>query len=228
MAKGSTGTSMGGSIEYTRMKKKKEPEAWEKPPRKKGLCPNCAFYYQEACTFDGTKDPCKEQCENFSSMRRTKKTEAERKEERAKRKEAERKKLEPLPCDCQKCINWRGKKGCKFHLQGKIKDGKCSRFATSATSGYTTVREERKQIAAHNRAVDTAKAAAKAETIPVVKLAVLQKVCESRMSMAYLRSCKTRCRPGNACYEIQCVNEEPLTIKMKGMKGARKTYIIEE
>ena len=63
--KGDTGTSMGGTIEYTRMKKKnKEPENKE---RKKGACLNCAYYYQQQCTFDGSLDPSKYYCENFAS-----------------------------------------------------------------------------------------------------------------------------------------------------------------
>jgi len=64
MAKGSTGTSMGGTIEYTRSKKKKPVE--EPPRRKPGACLNCAYYYQATCTFDGTPNPEKASCEDFA------------------------------------------------------------------------------------------------------------------------------------------------------------------
>ena len=226
MAKGSTGASMGGTIEYTRMKqKKKKPEAWERPPKKRGLCPKCGYYYQETCTFDGAKNPDKAQCENFAPLHKGKKTAADRKKER---KEAEKNKLVPLPCDCLRCVNHRPKTGCRFHLQDKIKDGKCIRFGTAATSGYTTTKEERKEIKAHNKAVDEKREAAKKAPIPYAKLATLNQVCGTNFTMDALRRYKTRGRPGNARYEIQCINEEPLTIKMKGFKGARKAYIIEE
>ena len=81
MAKGSTGVSMGGSIEYTRMKKKKEnPEITKKKeaarkeverrealPKNFNLCWKCGFYYQESCTFDGSANPVKTECKEFVS-----------------------------------------------------------------------------------------------------------------------------------------------------------------
>lgn len=72
MAKGSTGTSMGGTIEYTRMKKPKPAE--EPAPRKRGACLNCAYYYQETCTFDGAPNPAKAWCDNFVSKKMPKKS----------------------------------------------------------------------------------------------------------------------------------------------------------
>ena len=138
------------------------------------------------------------------------------------------KNLKPIPCDCKKCTNWLGsKKGCRLKLQSQIKDGKCRHFGTYATSGYTLTKEEKTAIREHNRAVDAARP--DSTEIPVVKLATLQKICEGNyITMDYLRRCKTRFRPGNARYEIECIRDNPLTIKMKGMKGPRKTYIIEE
>ena len=85
MPKGSIGTSMGGTIEYTRMKGKKKLNEWEKPIPKKGLCLNCGYYYQATCTFDGTKNPAKSECENFVSLRM-------RKTNNTKKKKAGRKK----------------------------------------------------------------------------------------------------------------------------------------
>ena len=70
MAKGSTGTSMCGTIEYTRSKKQ---PLTEKPKRKKGACLNCGYYYQETCTFDGTLNPAKDSCDNFVSIQLPKK-----------------------------------------------------------------------------------------------------------------------------------------------------------
>lgn len=140
-----------------------------------------------------------------------------------------KKKLTPIPCDCKRCIN-RGRTGCRFGLEGKIKDGKCLRFGTYATNGYTLTRAERAAIIAHNKSVDKVRAAEKAESKnpPVVKLAQLRQLCSSNFTMDYLRKFKGRFRPGNARYEIECINDYPLTIKLKGWKGARKTYIIEE
>lgn len=71
MPKGSTGISMGGSIEYTRSKFKHstfrpEIEAHRKP---RGACLNCAYYYRANCTFDGTENPEKASCENYISAR---------------------------------------------------------------------------------------------------------------------------------------------------------------
>lgn len=222
VAKGSTGTSMGGSIEYVRLPKKKKQI--ENPPEKKrGACLNCAYYYQASCTFDGTPNPDKAWCENFVSLRRSTK-----KDKKEKVKEQRTERVAPIPCDCQKCINWRGAKGCRLQAQSEIKDGKCRYYGTFATSGYATKKEERKAIIAHNKAVDAAKAAARKAPTPVVKLATLRKVCECNFTMEGLRQFKRRVRPGNGRYEIECVNEDPLTIKVKGMTGSRKPYIVEE
>lgn len=139
-----------------------------------------------------------------------------------------KKKLEPIPCDCKKCTNWLGsKKGCRLLIQDKIKDGKCLHFGTYVTNGYNLTKEEKAAIREHNRAVEAARP--DPNQIPVVKLARIQQICEgSYITMDYLRRCKTRFRPGNARYEIECIKEDPLTVKIKGMKGPRKTYIIEE
>ena len=139
-----------------------------------------------------------------------------------------RKKLEPIPCDCKKCTNWMGsKKGCRLKIQGEIKDGKCRHFGTYVTNGYTLTKEEKAAIREHNKAVDAARPDPNEKK--VVKLATLQKACESPyITMDYLRRCKTRFRPGNGRYEVECIWENPLTIKLKGMKGPRKTYIVEE
>ena len=135
---------------------------------------------------------------------------------------------ERIPCDCKKCTYWLGsKKGCRLKIQDQIKDGKCRRFGTYKTNGYTLTKEEKAAIREHNKAVDAARP--DPNVIPVVKLATLQKVCGSNyITMEYLRRMKTRFRPGNARYEIECIKEEPLTIKFKGMKGPRRTYIVEK
>lgn len=138
------------------------------------------------------------------------------------------KKLEPVTCDCKKCVNWRGRKeGCSLKIQSKIKDGKCKHYGTYVTDGYTLSKEEKESIREHNKAVGVSRR--KQGQIPVVKLATIQQICESKyITMDYLRRCKNRVRPGNARYEIECVNASPLTLKLKGMNGTRKTYIIEE
>lgn len=137
-------------------------------------------------------------------------------------------KPEWVKCDCTKCINWAGrKKGCRLSLESKIKDGKCRRFGTHVTTGYTLTKEEKAAIKEHNKAIDLARSVP--HETPVVKLSAIQKACgSSYITLDYLRKLKTRFRPGNARYEIECINDSPLTIKMKGMKGSRKTYIVEE
>ena len=142
-------------------------------------------------------------------------------------KKTRKKQLEPIPCDCKKCTNWLGKKGCRLGIQSQRKDGKCRHYGTYVTNGYATTKEERAAIREHNRAVEAARPDPK--DIPVVKLATIQKVCEGPyITMEYLRKCKARFRPGNGRYEIECIKEDPLTVKMKGLKGPRKTYIIQE
>jgi len=225
MAKGSTGTSMGGTIEYTRMKRKKKPEAWGLPRQKKGLCPKCGYYYQETCTFDDTKNPAKAQCENFTPRHLSNVRASELKKERTS---SRLKNLEPIPCECKNCINWTGHK-CRLDLERKIKDGKCKHFRTYKTNGYTLEREERKEIVAHNKTIDTSKTAAKTAAPPIVSMAALRKACDaSYLTMDTLRKCKKKIRLGNGRYEIECINPDPLTIKLKGLNGARKIYIVKE
>lgn len=72
MPKGSTGTSMGGTIEYTRMKKQKPAE--DPPKKQRGACLNCAYYYQATCTFDGTPNPAKSWCDDYAPKQMPKKS----------------------------------------------------------------------------------------------------------------------------------------------------------
>jgi len=135
---------------------------------------------------------------------------------------------EPIPCNCQKCTNWLGsKKGCRLKIQDQIKDGKCRRFGTYITNGYKLTKEEKASIREHNRAVEEARP--DPNEVRVIKLAALQRACESEyLTMEFLRKIKTRLRPGNARYEIECIKEDPLTVKLKGPKGPRRTCIVEE
>ena len=139
-----------------------------------------------------------------------------------------KKNLEPIPCDCKKCTNWDGsKKGCRLKLQSQIKDGKCRHFGTYITNGYTVTKEEQAAIREHNKAVDAARQ--EKNKVHVVKFATIQQICEAKyLTMDILRGFKTRIRPGNGRYEIECIKENPLTVKMKGAKGPRRIYIIEE
>ena len=135
--------------------------------------------------------------------------------------------LRPIPCDCNRCVN-HGKNGCRLHLAGKIRNGKCLRFGT----GYKISNREKEAILAHNKAVDRANAEKQASRVQLkaVRLTELSRICEANFTMSYLQGKlgKGRFHPGNARYEIECISDNPLTIRLKGWKGPRHNYIIIE
>ena len=135
--------------------------------------------------------------------------------------------LKPIPCDCNRCVN-HGKDGCRLHLVGKIRNGKCLRFGTVKPID----RQERKAVLVHNREVDRAKTEKQEaeKKTQAVRLTELSRICEANFTMRYLETKigKGRFHPGNARYEIECISNNPMTIRFKGWKGPRRTYIIIE
>lgn len=151
------------------------------------------------------------------------------------------KKPERVKCDCSRCqrssisvsvlycgyydIISPNRKSCVRYLPGKRK------VIPQPSSIKTNVQMQTK--APSSKPPITQKPVApkpvKPVELPVVKLATIQHLCEAKyITIDFLKHCKTKMQPGNGWYQIQCIKEDPLTVKIRGRKGAGKHYLVVE